>query len=189
MQQFKNMCIVSVMLILFSSLAWASGDGEADSSQWINLLYRVINFTIVAGIIYYFVGKKAAAFFAGRSRQIETQMLDLDVRRQKAESELRKVEARIANLETEKAAILQDAREQGEAVKAGIIAEAEKTAARIQAQAEMAAEQEVRQALTLIREQVAQEIVTEAEKIITGQLKGKDHEALIQDSLSKVVVH
>ncbi len=189
MKQLKNICVISALLILFSSLAWASGDGEAHSGKWINLLYRVINFTIVAGIIYYFVGKKAAAFFSGRSRQIETDMRELDEKRQKAETALREVEARIANLEAEKTAILQEAREQGEAVKAGILAEAEKTAARIQSQAEMAAEQEIRQVLAQIRERAAQEIVAEAEKIITGQLKEKDHETLIQDSLNKVVLH
>ncbi len=189
MKQLKNICIISALLVLFSGLAWASGDGEAHSGKWMNLLYRVINFTIVAGILYYFVGKKIAAFFSGRSRQIKTEMLELDERRQKAETDLQEVEARIANLEAEKAAILQEAREQGQAVKAAIIAEAEKTAARIQSQAEMAAEQEVRQALAQVREQAAQQIVTEAQKIITGQLKKKDQENLIQDSLNKVVLH
>ncbi len=175
------------LFLLLPTMAFASGDGH--SPNWTNLLYRTINFIIVAGILYYVLNKKFIAFFSGRTSSIETELKNLDDKRQEAEENLKAVEKSIANLEAEKSKILEDARTQGNRLKDEILAEAAKTAARIQEQAKMTAEQEVRQTLATIRGQIAEQIINEAQALIDKQLTTQVQEKLIQDSLQKVVLH
>jgi F-type H+-transporting ATPase subunit b len=88
-------------------------------------------------LIYKFAGKRVADMLSGRTKQIETDLADLDERKEDAEKRLLEVEASIANLEAEKAKILDDAKAQGEAMRQAIIDKAEVQAAQIKAQAEI----------------------------------------------------
>lgn len=182
----------AAMVLVTCALAWASdagGHGEAHELPWGNFIARVINFVVVVGIIWKFAGKGIADFFRGRQDKIRHDLDDLETRRRDAEAKIKDVEKSIANLEKEKASILAEAKAQGEALKAGIVAEAEKKAAQIKAAAENAAVTERKVMLDQIRSEVAGMIVETAESLIKEKLTAEDHQKLVDKYLTKVVLN
>jgi F-type H+-transporting ATPase subunit b len=113
----------------------------------------------------------------------------MDARKEEAAKRLSDVEASIANLEAEKAKILADAEAQGNALKKAIIDQAHASAEQIKAQAKVAAEQEAKLAVESIKAELAEKIVEAAEIMVQKQLKKKDHEGLINEYLTKVVLN
>ena len=91
-------------------------------------------------------------------------------------------------MEAECAKLLEDGRAQAERMKASILAEAEKQAARIVEQASRTAEQEGKAELEAIRARMAESIVSELEKSLVERLDAKTHQNLIDKSLTKVVL-
>lgn len=184
--------ILAAALVLCATVALASteGGGEAEHHlNWWNFTLRVINFAIFAAILYKFGGKKAADFFGGRRKQIETQLHDLDERKDKAEKRLAEVEKSIAGLAAEKAKILDEFRAQGEALKASIVEKAESDAAKIRAQAETGAAQEGVYRLRELRAEIAELVVEAAEKILREKLTAEEQAKLIDKYLTKVVLN
>ena len=190
MRKILRISMAVAMLLLVAGIAVASEHGGGgESSKWMNFLYRVINFVIVAGILYKLVGKRLAEFFSSRTYQIETELKDLDARRDEAEKKLKEVERRIANLEQEREEILAAAREQGEALKAQIIEKAKQTAEQIKAQARLSAEQEAKLAYEAVKAELADKIAEAAENIVRERLTEEGHKALINDYLTRVVLN
>jgi len=189
LKKFKTVGLVTAALVLCAAIAFAAGGEDGGHNKMLDLLYRIINFAIVAFLVYKFAGKRIADLLTGRSKQIEADLTDLDERREDAEKRLLEVEASIANLEAEKAKILADARAQGETMRQAIIEKAEAQAVQIKAQAEVSAAQEAKLAVDAIREELAEKIAAAAEDLVKKQLKKKDHEDLVNEYLKKVVLN
>lgn len=188
MKKFRTAGLLTATLVFCAAMAFAS-EGASGGSKLPDLLYRVITFAIVAFLVYKFAGKRIAALFTGRSRQIEVELADLDERRTEAQNRLREVEESIADLEAERSRILAEATAQGEAMRRAIIDKAEAQALQIKAQAEIAAAQEAKQAIDAIRAELAEKITSAAEELVKKQLKKKDHEELVNEYLKKVVLN
>lgn len=179
------------MTLLMAGAAYASG-GEAGGEHhydWMNLAFRVANFFIVGAIIWFAAGKKIVAFFRNRRASIEGELAELDTRKKEAAAKLKEVESSIANLEAERAKILEDYRSQGEALKAAILEKAEKSAAQVREQAKRTAENESRLAVERIREEMADMVAEAAEKLLRERLGKEEHEQLIDKYLEKVVLN
>ncbi|MDQ7031859.1 MAG: ATP synthase F0 subunit B [Desulfonauticus sp.] len=190
MKRWQKVTWLGLVLVMWVGVAWASGEGgAAHGDKVMNLVYRVINFILVAAILYKLAGKKAADFFSGRSRQIEEELKGLEQRRVQAEAKLQEVEQKIANLETEREQILRVAREQGEAIKAQIIEDAKRSAEQIKAQAKITAEQEAKAVFEQVKAEIAEKIVQAAEGLIKERLSEDIHRKLINEYLTKVVVN
>jgi F-type H+-transporting ATPase subunit b len=162
---------------------------EGQAFEWKNFIFRVVNCILVVGIVWYAAGRKIAAFFANRRRDIVDDFSNYETRRKDAQKELADVEQRIADLEAERKAILDEYRAQGELLKAEIIAKAEKAAAQIAEQARRTAENEANLALEGIRAQIAEEIAEAAGKLLRERLSEVEHGRLIDAALEKVVLN
>lgn len=172
------------MVLALASAAHASG-GAATEDAFTTIM-RVVNFIIFIGIIYKFAGKTIVEAFGGRRKQIESQLSDLDARKKAAEQKLADVEKSIANIEQEREKIIADCIAQGEAMKAGIIENANASAERIKEQAKLTAANERGAALESIRAEVAEMVIEAAEKALAGKLTAEEHDKLISDNLTKV---
>ncbi len=186
MARLRGIPISLTLVLLAAPLARAAG-AEHDLDWW-NLFWRVLNFLLVAGVIWYLAGKKIIAFFRGRRSSIEQELHDLEARKEAARQELQDVEQRIASLDREREAILEEYRARGEAVKQEIIAAAEERARIITAQAQQGAQNEIDQALTAMRADLAEAIAEATQKALAESLTPKQHEALIDAFVTKVVL-
>lgn len=193
MSKWKHAGYILPLVLAFAAIvlipvgAFASEGHEAP--RWGDFGWRVLNFVIFAGILWYFVGGLAKRFFKNRRETIGGALDSLEERRARAKEQLAAVESRIARLNEEREAILAESRKQAENLKAGIVEEAHRQAAQIVEQARMTAENEGRTVLAEVRAVIADEIVDAAEKALSGKLNADAHDKLIANSLKKVVLH
>lgn len=184
--------LLPAMLFVLAAAAAASaseGGGHVMHESMMTTIFRVVNFIIFVGIIWKFGGKTIANMFGGRRKSIETQLAELEDRKQAAEKRLAEVEESIANIAAEREDILAEFARQGENLKASIIENAHQAAERIKEQAQMTAANERDAALKAIRSEIADMVVEAAEKALTGKLSAEEHDKLINDSLTKVVLN
>ena len=192
MKKISPVLLATLAVLTAAGVAFASEGGgghEAHGPSWTNLMFRIVNFALFVGLIYKLAGQKIKNFFGGRRYQIESELADLARRRTEAEAKLAEVEQGIANLASEREAILADYRAQGEALKDSIVARAEKMAEQVKSQAKISASQEAKLAMDEVRAEVADLVVDAAEKLLRKKLKKEDHEKLVDDYLTKVVLH
>ena len=192
----RQTVLVTALTLLMTAAALAAEEHAAP--RWGDFGWRVLNFVLFAGILWYFVGGLARKYFSGRRRQIQEGLDDLEQRRSDAKKRLAEVEQRIAHLEAERKAILDESAAQAERLKAGILEaerlkagildEARRQADQILEQARRTAENEGRTILAEVRAAVADEIVDAAQKALVEKLDAQGHEALIAKSLNKVVL-
>lgn len=184
---FLPILVACAALVCIPVAVWAS-DGH-DAPRWGDFGWRVVNLIIFVAILWHFVGGLAKRYFKGRRENIQTTLDDLEERRTQAREQLSKVEQSIANLDAEREAILSESRQQAENVKRAIIEEAQRQAAQIVGQARLTAENEGRAIIAQVRATVADEIVDAAERMLRTKLTADEHDALIANSLNKVVLH
>jgi F-type H+-transporting ATPase subunit b len=180
--------LAALVLLAAATVALGAeqGGGEDHGLPWMNFIFRLVNFIIFIGLIWWLAGSKIKDFFVGRKDDIKNKIEDLEGRRAKAEERLREVESRIAGIEAEREEILKKFREQGEKAKEAIIEEAEKKAALTVEQAEQAAGQEYNQVMAGLRSEVADMIVDAAERILSEKLSAEDHQKLVDEYIKKV---
>ena len=187
MQRLKLPFTVLCFMIVSTSVAFAAAGGH--EWPWKDFAYRIITFTAVVATIAYFFGRKITTFFKGRTLSIANEITSLETQKAETQQNLLEVEKRIANLEAERLQILNDYKQQGEAMKAAIIAEAEKTAETIGKQARMTAQSEIDVAIQAMRAELAEKIAEAAEQLLIEKLSAEEHSKLIDKYLTKVVLN
>ena len=117
--------------------ASGEGHGSAAAAPGAGMeLWKWANFLLLAGGLGYLIGKNAGPFFDARTRQIRKDMDDSAAARQSAEATAADVDRRLANLETEIAALRADSKKEVEAEAARLARQAEAEIAKIQAHSE-----------------------------------------------------
>lgn len=178
--------ILAVLLLSWSVCAYA--EGEHHEPRWGDFGWRIANLIIFCGILWYFTGSLIKRFFTNRKQAIQDTLEDLEKRREDAKAKLAEVEKRIANLEEERKAILEESRLQAERLKKGIMENAHRQADQIVDNAKRAAENESQAMLANVRATMADEIVEAASKALQNRLTKEDHDKLIDNALDKVAL-
>ncbi|MDL2314001.1 ATP synthase F0 subunit B, partial [Desulfovibrio sp. OttesenSCG-928-C14] len=129
--------------------------GRGSHSPYVDFTFRIINLALFVALVVYAWGSKIKGFFTGRSASIAKEFSDLETAKSEAAAKLKAVDERIAGLDKECQEILAAYKAQGEALKADIVAEAEKNAATLISQARLTAQSEVEKAKKAIRESMA----------------------------------
>jgi len=191
LSRYKTIGIALALTLLAAAAAFAS-DGHADEggqTPGMNLFWRLLNIAIFIGVLYKLVGDKARAFFTGRRDGIRTELEDMETRKTAAERRLAEIQESIANLDAERKAILEESKAQAEQLKSVILAEAHKQAEQVREQALRTAENEGKAAIEQLRAALADEIVAAAEALLQSKLDDAQHDKLINNSLTKVVLN
>lgn len=182
--------IIKIFLPLLACVLCASAAcaSEGHEPRWGDFAWRIVNLVLFCGILWYFIGGIWKKFFRNRKQGIQDTLEELGKRREEAKADLVEIERRIANLEAERKAILDESMAQAERLKNGIVEDARRQAGQIVEQARRTAENEGRAMLDKVRATVADEIVDAASKALSGKLTESDHEKLIANSLDKVAL-
>jgi F-type H+-transporting ATPase subunit b len=190
LSRYTTVWTAIALALLSAAVAFASdGHAEGEQTPAMNFVWRLLNIAIFVGVLYKLVGAKAKAFFTGRRDGIRTELADLEARKTEAELHLAQIKKRIANLEAERAAILAESKSQAEKIKAAILAEAHRQAEQVREQALRAAENEGKAVVEQLRAALADEITSAAEALLQTKLDDAQHEKLINNSLTKVVLN
>ena len=178
-------------LFLSPALAWAADPhGTADEELGDHavghhgldvkaLALQLLNFAVLATILGYFGGKAINRALALRHEQLK---LDLDEAlrvRKAAEARLKENERRLANLESEIAALQASIRNEARLEERRLVETAQEKARRIQEETKFLVDQQVKEAEIRFRAEMAEEAVRIAEDIVKRSL-GPDDEVRLQ---------
>ena len=177
-------CLISVFLCL--STAYASGGGGEEAPNWMGFFWRLLNFAILLGVLYWLLAGKMRDFFTGRREGIKTALAEAVSAREAAEKKFRETSEKLDKATEEIEQLGEMIREQGLAEKERIIRDARKEAEKIMEDARTRMEQEFSKASRNLRTEAANLSTQMAEDLLRRQIRPEDHEALVKDYIGKV---
>ncbi len=184
-------CLLVVFSVLFAfGSVWASSEGGHgdEGGKGMDLLWRTMNFVVLAGVLVFLLRKPIAKGLESRRQGIKDELDDLEVQKQEAERRLAEYKEKLSLLDKEVEKIVAEYIREGEAAKAKIIEEAQALAEKLQEQAKKNIEQEFDKAKQQLKAEMAGQAVAMAEQLIKEHINEEDQERIVDEYLTKVVV-
>lgn len=179
---------VGALMLCASGAAWAAAGGDAGHGGFTATDgYRVMNFVVLFGVLFFLLRKPIPRALNSRIAGIKDQLKDLEARKAEAENQLAETNQRLSALEKEADRILADYMRQGHEAKARILKEAEAAAAKVQDQARRSIEHEFEQAKARLQADIFEKSLVSAEDLLKRNLTAQDQTNLVEDYLEKVV--
>lgn len=155
--------------------------------QFPQILFQIVNFSIVLGALWYLLYKPVLKIFAERAKRIEEG--------QKAATKALEQQAKIDELKAkttqemkkEAAKVLQQAAKEAEEQKAVILEEAKKQAVAEVERLRRDWEEEQSQRIQQINHKLVDAVIAASEKVIGVSLDKKAHSKLIDSELNQVI--
>lgn len=150
------------------------------------MLFAVINFLILVGVLTKFLYNPYLEMLESRKRSIQDSFDHAADTTRLAEKKLDDYNKRIANVESESREIIKNAKIKAEAQANDIIEEANAKATEIRLRAEKEIERQQAKALSEVKEHIAAMALLAAEKVLERELSLKGEEHLMEDILEQV---
>ncbi|MBF0199861.1 MAG: ATP synthase F0 subunit B [Desulfamplus sp.] len=192
-QSFKKSFMVTLPAILLISLgfacaAFAASGGHDGPKGWVVTdTYKVLNFAVLAGVLFYIARKPVAAFFSSRIKGIKDELADLEQKKEAARQSLAEYESKLAKLAAESEEMVQEYIRQGEESKKRILAEAEAQAEKLQESAKRNIEYEFKAAKSGLQREIVEKALEQAEILVRESISVQDQDHLVDEYLRKVV--
>ncbi|MBI4824848.1 MAG: F0F1 ATP synthase subunit B [Nitrospirae bacterium] len=180
--------LISPGLALASSEAAEHAGAEHHGIAWAELIWPIINFTFLVGILVFFTRKPFKEFFRSRTEKIESSIKTATEAKELAEKTLTEVRARLSDTRQETDLIIEAAKRTGEKEKASLIAEGEHIKQKIVEQAKASIEFELAKARQAIKSETALLALEAAENEIKKRLGSNEQEKLIDEYIKKIEV-
>lgn len=164
----------------------ANAAGSEDHTPLEALLYQIANVLILLGVIFYFARKPIIDFLANRRDQIQGDVAAAAELLSEAEARHREIQGNLANLESEIENLQEQSSRRAEEEAERILAEARRSAERIQADATAAIDQELLRAQRELRSEAAGLAVDMAGDILKQQVSDTDRERLLDEFIDRV---
>ena len=172
-----GLMVPALLVTIICAAPALASEGGNEAPRWGDFAWRVVNLIIFVWLLWHFTGKLCVNFFSGRKKKIKEGIAHLS-----------EIEAHIANLDAERTAILEESKQQAEALKQEIIAKAHEQAKQIVEMAKVAAESEGQNMIQQLRETIANELIEETRTKLLSSLNKSEQKKLINNSLKKVVL-
>lgn len=185
---------IALVLVLAcaAGVTWAAAEGghgaEAGPKGWAATdTYRVMNFVVLAALLFVLLRKPVANAFRNRIKGIQDQLQDLEKRKKEAEKMLFEAEERLLQLDRESEKIVAQYIRQGEDARERILREAEAAAGKIEEQARRNIAHEFEAARLKLQGEILEKALARAEGKIRDRITAGDQEKLVAEYLEKVV--
>jgi F-type H+-transporting ATPase subunit b len=196
---------MSMLVLLWSGFAFASsgtdshsadkrgevvheGDAHKATKGWVATdTYRVLNFAVLAGALFFLLRKPLSQALDSRIKGIQAQLEELESKKAEAEKLLSEYNAKIAKLSQESEGIVAEYIRQGNEAKARILKEAEASAYKLEEQARRNIENEFELAKQRLQQDIFEKAMVKAEEIIKKNITADDQNRLVDEYLDKVV--
>jgi len=186
---------IALVLVLAcaAGVSWGASEGghgaEGGAKGWVATdTYRVMNFVVLAAILFILLRKPVSNAFRSRIKGIQDQLQDLEKRKKEAEKILFECEERLLRLDREAEKIVAQYIRQGEEARDRILQEAEAAAGKIEEQARRNIEHEFEAARLKLQGEILEKALVQAERTIRDRITPGDQEKLVAEYLEKVVV-
>lgn len=180
----------ALLAVFLAAAAYAAGDGgeHGGKAEWIDFAWRMLNFLILVGFLYWFLARKIKEFFSGRRADIKTSLEEAQIAKEEAEKKFQEYSAKLVKATEEIDGIVDMIKTQGLTEKTKIIEDAQRAAAKIEEDTKARMEQEFKSASRQLREEAVQLSVQMAEELLKKSITAQDHENMVRDYLDKVVI-
>ncbi len=179
--------IITIIILSIPHIAYAVGAGkEAEPATPSDWLFRIINFSLLAGVLIYFVGGILKSSLLARKNEVERLLKEAEETAQEAKKRLAEIEARVHRREEEAMAIIEDAKKRGENEKTLLIEEGNKVRERLERHAKIRIDQELKKAKEALHIEAVTLTMEFAEKKIKKDFTNKDQENLIEEYLIRI---
>jgi F-type H+-transporting ATPase subunit b len=142
--------------------------------------WKWANFLLLAGLLGYLAGKNGGPFFAARSKSIRKEMIEAGEARKAAEARTAEVERRLANLESEIAALRAEAQCEEQAEMQRIAQHSSAEIAKLQAHSEREIASAAKAARMELQRYTAELAIKLAEQKIQARLTPEGQDALVR---------
>lgn len=186
------------MFALVSTLALFAGTGAAAAesgfthfyNQYLNIpgfeAWKFINLALFIAILVYLLKKPLTEAFKAKRDVIRAELIKAEAEKQAALKQLTEIEARLAQLENEKAVILARAKEEAAAEKKRLAAQARAEVDRLRRQAEAELARLNGQSFALLRRFSGERTVALAEAKLRKQIDAKADAQLVKGSIAEI---
>jgi len=157
-----------------------------DQHPVIAFLVQVINFAILAGVLFHFVKKPFKGYLVKRHATVKDRIEEAERLLKEAQEAKALYAERLSKLPEEMEAFRASALKAAEAERTKILAEAHELASRIREQARLAYEQELKEALSRVRAEVASHTIETAEEVVRERFTKEDHDRMVEDFIMNV---
>ena len=180
--------VLAVFLCLSFGTAMAASGGDSGAKGWVKTdWFRVMNFVVLAGALFFVLRKPVSKALSSRIKDIQEQLESLEAQRAEAEKQLAQYNEKLSRIESEAAKIVDAYIKQGNQAKAKILKEAEQTAEKLQAQARRNIEHEFDKAKQKLQQEVVESSLQKAEERLKKEITAQDQDKLIDEYINKVV--
>ena len=189
-QLIKSVLIAGSMVLVAGTVAYAAGGGgeEHHPIDWKDFGYRMLNFAILAGFLWWLSAKKVKEFFAGRRNDIKESLNQAQAAKEDAERKYKEYVSKLEKATEEIDGIAELIKVQGMAEKEKMIEEAQKAAVKIEEDTKARMEQEFSTARNQLRAEAAQLSIQLAEELLKRNITIQDHEKMVKEYMDKVVI-
>lgn len=179
---------VVLLCLLPAATAWASGDG---SDGWqhdflVRTMWTALNVALLLWLVVRFGKRPAHDFLANRRAEIMRELDEATALRSQAEALLAEYETRIEGLDAERARLLVEFREAGEAEKARLVEEGSAASERMREEARRAIDQEIRKTKLELEGAVLDLAVARATEVLATEAGPSDQRVLVAEFLTRV---
>ena len=185
----RYMMLSILPILTTASLVYAAGgEGEGSSrAMFIDFAWRVANFVVLVGFLYWFLAKKIKEFFFERRQSIKATIDEKVAEKEETEKKFREYSAKLDKATDEISNIFELIKSQGTVEKEKIIEDAKKAAEKMKEDTQARMEQEFKAARNQLRAEAAKLSVEMAEEILKKNITQEHHEYMVKDYLDKVV--
>jgi len=188
-KMIKSVLIAGLMVLVAGTVAYAAGGGEEHPPiDWKDFGYRMLNFAILAGFLWWLSAKKVKEFFAGRRNDIKESLNQAQAAKEDAERKYKEYVSKLEKATEEIDGIAELIKVQGMAEKEKMIEEAQKAAVKIEEDTKARMEQEFSTARNQLRAEAAQLSIQLAEELLKRNITIQDHEKMVKEYMDKVVI-
>ncbi len=183
------MKLVFIVLGFLVFLIGGAGVVEASSEEGghgLDLLFRVINFVILAGALVYLLRKPLGNYLDAKTEQIRKDLAEAVGKRERAEAERKEAKARLEGLDQEIAEAREKGLAQAEAERQRILEAAQAEAVRLAEHAKRELADELELARRKLTARAAELSVELARKKIGEQIGDDDRRRLFEKGLEKL---
>jgi F-type H+-transporting ATPase subunit b len=173
-------------LAIIPSIVLASGAEKTTGQQVWDLFWRVTNFAILAGLLFYYTRKPIAGAIKNSIDSVKKLMKDAAESRKDSEARMKEAEAKLAGVDKEISELLASARREGEAERERILAEAGIALEKLKAETSLAIEQELKKAKDILKKEAADAAVALAEEILSKKITPDDQNKFVAEYLEKL---
>jgi F-type H+-transporting ATPase subunit b len=186
---YLALVLAGLLILIWAPALLASSGGEHSEggANMKEFMFKVINFSVLVGLIWWLLSKKIKEFFVGRRVEIRAEMDDTEAQKAEARRKYEEYSSRLTKMTEEISGIADIIKEQGKAEKEKIIADAKKAAEKMQEDTKARMEQEFQKGSAALRLEAAQLAVEMAEEILRKNITAQDHNDMVRDYLDKVV--